>query len=54
MTPIRKRKFQNGDVVEEFYWTGKYVIYVNNQKIEDDYEEACRKIELKLSEEEII
>lgn len=31
----------NGRVVEEYYWAGKYVVYVDNKKVNMTFEEAC-------------
>lgn len=30
MSPDRKFVRENGDKVEEYYWGGKYVVYINN------------------------
>ena len=44
MSPDRK-KVVNGQRIEEFYWAGKYVVYVNNCASDLSFEEACRAAE---------
>lgn len=34
MSPSRKREV-NGHVVEEYYWAGDYVVYVDNNLVKD-------------------
>ena len=34
----------NGIKVEEYYWNGKVVVYVDNQKVEGTFEDACKAI----------
>lgn len=40
MTPERTRII-NGLKVEEYYWYNKFVVYVNNKKVDTSFEEAC-------------
>lgn len=44
MSPDRK-KVINGQRIEEFYWAGKFVVYVNNRASDLSFEEACRAAE---------
>lgn len=37
MTPRRKEQIDRY-LVEEFYWNGKYVVYVNNRKTEESFD----------------
>lgn len=39
MSPIRK-KIINGKLIEEFYWEGRVVCYVDNKKYYSSFEEA--------------
>lgn len=34
----------NGKKIEEFYWNGKAIVYVDNQKSELTFEEAVKKL----------
>ena len=34
----------NGKTIEEYYWAGKLVVYVNNFKFDGTYEEACAAV----------
>ena len=34
----------NGSTVEEYYWNGKFVVYVNNHKVTTDYEATCNDL----------
>ena len=43
MTPERSFLIKS-DKVEEYYWNGEMVVYVNNHSTEDTYEEACEKL----------
>ena len=40
MTPERTEKIY-GQLVEEFYWNGRMVVYVNNAKTEGTFDEVC-------------
>ena len=44
MSPDRK-KIIGSVVVEEFYWAGRQVVYVNNRLSELPFEAACRAAE---------
>ena len=46
MTADRKC-FIGGKTIEEYYWNGKYVVYVNNVLVEGEFEEICADIESK-------
>ena len=46
MTPERKVKIGSFKV-EEFYWNGKYVSYIDNKKFNGTFEEAIDHAELK-------
>jgi|TARA_R110000765_G_scaffold89285_1_gene170455 hypothetical protein len=39
MTPDRIETV-NGKKIEEFYWNGRMIVYVNNTKTEDNFETA--------------
>ncbi len=41
MSPERKRVI-NGNLIEEYYWAGKIVVYVNHALSEYTFEEAVR------------
>jgi len=43
MSPERK-KIVNGKKVEEYYWAGKKVVYVDNHGVEMTFDEACNAI----------
>jgi hypothetical protein len=43
MSPERK-EIVNGKKVEEYYWAGKMVVYVNNYGVEMTFEEACNAL----------
>lgn len=40
MTPERSIRI-NGNLIEEFCWNGRLVVYVNNRKVVTTYEETC-------------
>jgi len=42
MTPDRKEVI-NTNKIEEYYWAGKTVVYVNNYLVNESFEEACKK-----------
>lgn len=33
----------NGNKIEEFYWAGKLIVYVNNRRFDGSFEEAAEK-----------
>ena len=37
MTPDKK-KFINGHKIEQFYWSGKDVVYVDNRLVDEKYD----------------
>ena len=41
MTPERKHRAANGALVEEYYWGGKLVVYIDHHATEQTYSEAC-------------
>lgn len=43
MTPDRKITI-NGSRVEEFYWAGRYPVYVNNQLVDETFEQAVKRL----------
>lgn len=43
MTPERKTTI-NGVKIEEFYWAGKMVTYVDNHKVDRTYDEVVAEI----------
>lgn len=43
MTPDRKITIA-GSRVEEFYWAGKMVVYVNNQLVSESFDEAVKRL----------
>lgn len=45
MTPNRKQIIDN-HMVEEFYWNGKFVVYVDHKLVPDgaDFETVCERI----------
>lgn len=42
MKALRTVKIK-GVKIEEFYWAGKYVVYVDNRLFEGDFETAMQK-----------
>lgn len=44
MRPERVKNI-NGNKIEEYYWAGKLVVYVNNCKFDGWFEEAVAKYE---------
>lgn len=42
MKPDRKEKIGK-TIVEEFYWAGRMVVYVNNRKYNGTFEEATEE-----------
>ena len=45
MTPQRKREI-NGHVIEEYYWHGEMVVYVDNQLVKESFEKAIERLEV--------
>lgn len=45
MTPDRVKVIDDNRV-EEFYWAGKMVVYINNRATEETFEKACNRLEL--------
>jgi len=43
MTPDRKITIA-GSRVEEFYWAGKYVVYVNNNLVDEGFDDAVKRL----------
>ena len=44
MSPERKHEYKDV-IVEEFYWNGRAVVYVNHAKYEGSYEDAVKEAE---------
>jgi|SaaInl7_200m_RNA_FD_contig_41_1180555_length_1261_multi_6_in_0_out_0_2 hypothetical protein len=44
MSPDRRTEV-NGNKIEEYYWAGKMVTYINNRAFEGTYEEAIKHCE---------
>lgn len=44
MSPVRRRVI-NGNLIEEYYWTGRFVVYVNHAKSEHTFEEEVARYE---------
>lgn len=42
MAPER-RHYVNGYKIEEYYWAGKMVVYIDNRAFEGTFEEAIEK-----------
>lgn len=42
MEPSRKHKWR-GFTIEEFYWNGDYVVYINNKLFAGSFEQAIRE-----------
>ena len=42
-----KKCFIGGKTIEEYYWHGKYVVYVDNILVEGKFDEICADIESK-------
>lgn len=45
MTPERKKVIDDSKV-EEFYWAGKMVTYIDNSLSEENFDDACKRLEL--------
>lgn len=43
MSPERKCII-NGQLIEEYYWGGKWVVYVDNQSVKTTYEQTIEDI----------
>ena len=37
-------RFIGSNRVEQFMWNGKWVVYVNNKRIDGTFEEICQKL----------
>jgi hypothetical protein len=44
MSPDQSKTI-NGILIKEFYWAGKYVVYVNHCLVTTNFEETCRQVE---------
>jgi|LakMenEpi03Aug12_release.lakeMendotaPanAssembly.Ray.scaffolds.fasta_scaffold2602880_2 hypothetical protein len=44
MTPERKAMI-NGHLIEEIYWAGRYVVYVDHRLTVEDYDIAAAMLE---------
>lgn len=44
MSP-EKKKIINGYLVEEYWWAGKLVVYIDHHATEETYDEACNRLE---------
>lgn len=45
MTPERS-KVIDGSRVEEFYWAGKMVVYIDSTLTGETFEQACKRLDL--------
>lgn len=45
MSPERKTIIDDRKV-EEFYWAGKLVVYIDNRLTDETYEAACKRLNL--------
>lgn len=52
MTPDRKTIIDDRKV-EEFYWGGRMVVYIDNQKTDETYEAACKRLNLEAGQREL-
>jgi hypothetical protein len=43
MSPERKDTI-NGKKIEEYYWNGKLVVYVDNHSVDTTFEETCNTL----------
>jgi len=43
MQPIRKTSI-NGIAIEEFYWNGRLVVYIDDHKFSQGYEAAIKSV----------
>ena len=53
MSPEKTKKI-GPHLIEEFYWNGKMIIYVDNKKTNETFESACRGVEESLDHEQEI
>lgn len=44
MKPDREKRVGR-NLIEEYYWAGKWVVYVNNKRYDGTYEEAVKWVE---------
>lgn len=42
MRPERSAQI-NGQLIEEYYWAGEFIVYVNNQRFNGTFDEACER-----------
>lgn len=49
MNPERSKKVGK-HTIEEFYWAGEWVVYVDNRSSDLSYEDACKKYEVEEGE----
>ena len=52
MTPDRTITI-DGNRVEEFYWAGRMVVYINNHSTEETFEQACKRLALEHGQREL-
>lgn len=43
ITPERKEVI-NGNEIEEIYWAGKFIVYINNRLYKGSFEEAVKQL----------
>lgn len=46
MSPERRKEI-NGIKVEEYYWSGKMVVYIDNHKTGESFDQACERLAIK-------
>lgn len=39
-----KKKEINGHKIEEYYWAGALVVYVDHHLVDETFEEACERL----------
>jgi len=44
MNPERTKTI-NGTTIEEYYWAGKFVVYINNKLSDYTFEQAIKSLE---------
>lgn len=52
MTPDRKTIIDDRKV-EEFYWAGRLVVYIDNHLTDETYEAACKRLNLEAGQREL-
>lgn len=50
MTPERKTRINN-HLVEEYYWNGKMVVYLDHKKVASDYETTINYVKQYFTQE---